>query len=201
MPPRRRTAIFVGIDLIVLRFAPMDGFHVEGMAEDEGNPLLGAKIGRPVPREEAFDADDEIFPVGRHGLEKWFGSCLHIPVQHNLTVLIQDAEVHTAGVQVDATVKGVLVGVESHEVSSSVVSSFFPKASIPLGYAMGETLIIIKALQRTGRQRRFAVEWFKRCSLVVPPPPLSYCVRRHSSIKRCCRSDMLLKRWYLGRMI
>jgi hypothetical protein len=37
------------IDLIVLRFAPMDGFHVEGMAEDEGNPFLRAEIGQPGP--------------------------------------------------------------------------------------------------------------------------------------------------------
>jgi hypothetical protein len=37
----------------------------------------------------------------------------------DLAVLIQDEEVHGAGVQVDATIKLVLLGVESHEVSSS----------------------------------------------------------------------------------
>jgi hypothetical protein len=40
-------------------------------------------------------------------------------VQQDLSVLIQDAEVHAAGVQVDPTVKLVLLGVESHQVSSS----------------------------------------------------------------------------------
>jgi hypothetical protein len=40
-------------------------------------------------------------------------------VKHALPVLIQDTEVHGAGVQVDATIKLVLLGVESPEVSSS----------------------------------------------------------------------------------
>jgi hypothetical protein len=52
-------------------------------------------------------------------------------------------------VQVDATVKWVWVGVESHEVSSSFVSGFFPKVSIPPGYAAGEASIIINRLQPT----------------------------------------------------
>ena len=37
----------------------------------------------------------------------------------DLPILVQDAEVHGAGMQVDATVKLVLLGVESPEVSSS----------------------------------------------------------------------------------
>jgi hypothetical protein len=66
-----------------------------------------------------LDADDEILPVRRNRLEKRVGGCLYIPVQHDLAVLIQDAEVHRAGVQIDPAVKLVLSGVESHEVSSS----------------------------------------------------------------------------------
>ena len=42
-----------------------------------------------------------------------------LPVHQDLAILVQDAEVHGAGMQVDATVKLVLFGVESHEVSSS----------------------------------------------------------------------------------
>jgi hypothetical protein len=60
-----------------------------------------------------------------------------------------DADVHGAGVPVDTTVKWVLLGVDSQEVSSSVVKGSFPNASIPLGYAEGEASIIIKALQPT----------------------------------------------------
>jgi hypothetical protein len=40
-PPEHRD--LVGIDLLILRLAPMDGLHGEGMAPDEGNPLLGAE--------------------------------------------------------------------------------------------------------------------------------------------------------------
>ena len=57
--------------------------------------------------------------VGRDGLEKWLWARWHIPVHQNLPILVQDTEVHGAGVQVDATIKLVLFGVESHEVSSS----------------------------------------------------------------------------------
>ena len=41
----------------------MDGLHIEGMAQDEGNPLVGAEVGQPVPGQETFDAHDHIFPV------------------------------------------------------------------------------------------------------------------------------------------
>jgi hypothetical protein len=89
------------------------------MPEDTGKLCLGAEVGEPVPGKETFDRDDQILTIGCNGLEKWFGSRLHIPVKHDLPILIQDAEVHGASVQVDATIKFVLLGVESHEVSSS----------------------------------------------------------------------------------
>jgi hypothetical protein len=40
-------------------------------------------------------------------------------MQKDLSVLMQDAEVHGAGMRVDATVEVVLLGVEAPEVSSS----------------------------------------------------------------------------------
>jgi hypothetical protein len=56
--------------------------------------------------------------------------------------------------QVNTAVKLVLVGVEAHEVSSSLVSGSFPDASIPLGYAEGEASIIIKRVQATAYSGR-----------------------------------------------
>jgi hypothetical protein len=38
---------------------------------------------------------------------------LHIAVEQDFLVLAHDTDIHTAGVQVDAPVKWVLVGVES----------------------------------------------------------------------------------------
>jgi hypothetical protein len=34
----------------VCGFAPVDGLHVEGMPEDNGNPFLRAEVGEPGPR-------------------------------------------------------------------------------------------------------------------------------------------------------
>ena len=55
---------FLRIDLVVLTLAAMDRFHIERMAQDEGNPLLGTQIGEPIPDEHAFDGHGHILPVG-----------------------------------------------------------------------------------------------------------------------------------------
>lgn len=41
-----------------------------------------------------------------------------VPGELDLTVVVDDAEVHGAGVQIDATVEGIAVGEESHRASS-----------------------------------------------------------------------------------
>jgi hypothetical protein len=139
---------FVGVDLIVLGLTPMNGFHVEGVAQDEGNPFLGAQVGEPVPSEDTFDADNQVFAVGCNSFQKRFRPCLHIPVAQDGSILVQDAKVHGTGVQVDATIKFVLLGVESHEVSSSSVGCF-PNASIPRWYAEEGASISINTVERT----------------------------------------------------
>ena len=40
----------VGVDRRVLGLAPMKGVHVQGVAQDAGNPLLRAKVREPGPR-------------------------------------------------------------------------------------------------------------------------------------------------------
>ncbi len=82
----------LGIDSVVFGFAAIDGFHGEGMTQDEGNTLPSAQVSEPVPREETFHADDEVLLIRSNGLEKRFGSRLHMAVQHDLPVLIQDTE-------------------------------------------------------------------------------------------------------------
>jgi hypothetical protein len=44
----------------------------------------------------------------------------------DLALLMQDTDVHAAGVQIDTAAQWVLGGVESHEVSSSFASAFSP---------------------------------------------------------------------------
>jgi hypothetical protein len=96
----------------------MDGFHVEGMPEDKGNALLGTEVSKPVPREDTFDRDDDIIPIRGNGPEQRVWTGFHILVYQNLTGLVQDTDVHRPGVQVDPTIRLMLLGVESHEVSS-----------------------------------------------------------------------------------
>jgi hypothetical protein len=78
----------VGVDPSVLGRAPMHRFHLQGMAPDDGNPLLGAQVGEPVPGDEAFDADDDILAIGRNRRETRLGCCPHIPVEDDRSILV-----------------------------------------------------------------------------------------------------------------
>ena len=111
----------------------MDGFPVERVPKDKRNAFAGTQIGKPLPREDAFDADDTILSIGRNSLEKGVWPRWHIPVHKDLAILVQDAEVHGTGMQVNATIKCVLFGVESHEVSSSFMSDSLPLSAYHRG--------------------------------------------------------------------
>jgi len=84
------------------------------VTEDKRDVLVGAEIGDPVPGEDAFDRDDEVIPVGSDGREEALGVCAHVAVQDDLPVAGEDAEVHRAGVKIDAAVVAVLFGIEPH---------------------------------------------------------------------------------------
>ena len=119
MPPRSRTAIFWESIRFVFGFAAVDGFHVKRVAQDELDSFLGAQIGQPVPAEDAFDGHDQVLAVGLDGFQESLGTGAEVTVQQNLSLWIQDTEIHPAGMQVDAAVESVGLGVESHQVSSS----------------------------------------------------------------------------------
>jgi hypothetical protein len=125
------------------------------VSQDEGNALFGAEVGEPVPGEDTFDGDDEAVTIGSNGLEKGFGSGFHVAVQHDVTIVTQDTNVHRTGMSIDTAIKWVWMGVESHEVSSFLVN-FFSTTSIPLGYAEGEASYIIKGVQPTPSSVRSA---------------------------------------------
>lgn len=50
----------MGIDLVVLGLAAVDGRHVERMAEHEVNLLGGAEVSEPIPARDALHSDDEV---------------------------------------------------------------------------------------------------------------------------------------------
>jgi len=54
----------VGVDLVDFGLAAVDGFHVQGMAEDERDVLCRAQIGEPLPEEDALHADHHLVAVG-----------------------------------------------------------------------------------------------------------------------------------------
>lgn len=89
----------------------MDGLHVVGMAEDEGDVLVGAEIGDPVPAEETLDADDQVVSIGLDEVEKAIGLAGDLSVNDLFAVSIEDTDVHVARVQVDPTVVPMVLGI------------------------------------------------------------------------------------------
>lgn len=105
-----------GVDLIVLAFAAVDGFHVQGVAEDEGDLLPVAEIGEPVPTKQALDGDDESVAEGGDGFEEGVGVGGEVFVVDDLAVAVDDAQIHGPGVQIDAAVELMRLGVETHGI-------------------------------------------------------------------------------------
>jgi hypothetical protein len=139
----------VGVDRVVYGLAAMDRVHREHGPEANSAPFLSTQVREPGPGEEAFDGHDHLCPRGRDGLEKRLRTGVPVPVQHDRASRVQDTDVHAAGVTVNATIRLMLFGVKSPEVSSSCASSPFPSASIPPWDAEGEASISLKGLERT----------------------------------------------------
>jgi hypothetical protein len=92
----------------------MNGLHVEGMAQDEGNLLLGAQVRQPIPGEHALGRDDQPFAVRANQRQKAVGMGVDVLVNLGLARLVHNADVHASRVQIDAAVEFVLLLVESH---------------------------------------------------------------------------------------
>jgi hypothetical protein len=96
----------------------VDGLHVEGVSEHEGNALLPAEIREPVPREDAVDGDDHVLAEGSDDVEEVLGVGRAVAVDPDIPLSVEHAHVHVPGVEVDAAIELVLLRVESHQVSS-----------------------------------------------------------------------------------
>jgi hypothetical protein len=118
-PAAQQPRHLLGIEFVVFGFATVDGLHVEGVPKDRRQPLSSTQVSTPVPREETFDSDDNSLSIGGNGLEQRLRACGQIPMYHDLAVVIQNTDIHGAGMQIDAAVTLVLLGVKSPEVSSS----------------------------------------------------------------------------------
>ena len=63
-----------GVDAIVFGLAAVDRFHVQGVAEREGDRVVFAEIGEPIPGEHALAADDQPGAIRRDGIEERLGA-------------------------------------------------------------------------------------------------------------------------------
>ena len=104
----------MSVDAVVFGFGPVDGFHVEGMAEGEGDLVLGAEVGEPVPVEDALRRDDQVFPVGFDSLEEAGSVAGEVLVKQDVALGVKNAQIHGAGVKVDTAVMLMLLGIEAH---------------------------------------------------------------------------------------
>ena len=103
-----------GVDRVVLGLAAVDGLHVQGVAEDEGDALVFAEVGEPVPGEHALAADDQV----RRGRARWRrgrrrarrAGCWSKTVCPSSSRTCRNMR---SGVQIDAAVESVLVGCRS----------------------------------------------------------------------------------------
>jgi len=84
--------------------AAMESLPVEGVARDQREVRCSAAIGEPIPGAQACDRDDEPRTVGRNGLEARFWSGGHMAVQHALTRVAHEADVHGTDMQVATAV-------------------------------------------------------------------------------------------------
>jgi hypothetical protein len=96
-----------------------------------------------------FDCHNEAVTIRCHGFEKRFRCRFHVAVYQEFPGMVHETDVHAPGLRVDAAVIVVVVGVESHEVSSSDVSGLSPCQQSHWGMLRGETSISIKALHPT----------------------------------------------------
>jgi hypothetical protein len=102
---------FFRIDAIGSCFATVNGFEIQCMAEEKRQILCCAEIGKPVPVERGFAADDEIVTGERlQRDEKSFGGFgVEILMEVFDTGVINDADVHRIGVEVDPAAEFVLL--------------------------------------------------------------------------------------------
>jgi hypothetical protein len=104
----------VGVDLVRLGLAAVDGPHVQGVAEDEGDLLLQTQVGAPVPGEQALAGHGEPLAERSDGRQEGFRARGDGLGENGFAGRIEDVEGEGPGVEVDAAVESVLRVVEPH---------------------------------------------------------------------------------------
>jgi hypothetical protein len=96
---------FLRIDAVVLVFAAVDGAHVKGVSEHEGDAGGLAGVREPVPSEHALAADGQVVAIGGDEFEKELEVVVFdVGVNELLALAIHHADVHLPGVEVDSAI-------------------------------------------------------------------------------------------------
>jgi len=95
----------------------MDRLHVQRMAQDKVDALFLAQIRDPIPAVHAFNTDDKIITEGFKRGQQLFRPGFDFLVQKDFTLLVDDADIKGAGVQIDSTIMAVGAMEEVHESS------------------------------------------------------------------------------------
>ena len=95
-----------GVDAVILVLAPVNGFDVKSVGQDEFEAGGLAGIGLPVPAEPALAANGQLVPVGLDQLEEEGEVVVFdVGVDQFFALAIHDADVHLAGVPIDSAVE------------------------------------------------------------------------------------------------
>ncbi len=109
----------MSVDLVIFGLSAVDGFHIERVTQDEGEVFSSAGISEPIPGKHAFNCDYDILMVRSNELQESLGIRRQVAMYENVAFAVQDADVHRSCVKVYSAVILMLLGVESHKVSSS----------------------------------------------------------------------------------
>jgi hypothetical protein len=60
------------------------------------------------PGEDALDGNDDVFTVPCNGSEKYLRVGFDVTIQDNLSIMVDDAQVHAFGMKIDSIIKFVL---------------------------------------------------------------------------------------------
>jgi hypothetical protein len=127
----------------------MDGLQRESLTADQRDALIGTSGSEPVPGEQAFDHHDDPLSIRGNGLQAGIQGGFHLAMHEHLAALVEEAEIHGAGMLVNAAVIWLLRGVQSPCGLLLMRDPGFPTLSIPRWSAGEGASISIKRLLST----------------------------------------------------
>jgi hypothetical protein len=95
----------LGVLAVALGLVAVHGLHGVGVAEDEGDLLVAAGVGEPVPAVHALAGDEEAVAEGGDGTEEGFWRGRQVAGEARVAVGIEDDEEEVPGVQIDAGIE------------------------------------------------------------------------------------------------